>query len=890
MQVLHKIQKKRADQSRTPSDACCTKLYSIQYEKYEHHDPYYGFAQKRMINADTSPRTNGTPSPRSRVGGDGDADDVLKLDMNFSPMLQAVIGEVVPAQDPMDEPNFDTVEYINSIFPDAKSLSELDTATNRLKFKINRSDLEILQAVREQVSSGTRGKESLEESKRTIRSLFESIGTIKAKAIESEALLTELCSDVKSLDYAKRNLTATISTLKKLQILISYMKLLKSNVAKKDYDGASKLLQAVLQLTITFENYQHIPKIRQITTDVDQITTELKSFAWREFENYLKPGSTSTSGTLKDACKAIEAMGPAVQKEFSLWFVRQTLLPYGNMFKLGAEGVTLEGIDRRFEWLFSERGLGFHMYENKHSKIFPKEWNMTELFTEEFCFLTRQQLNELLESERGNLNTDTLIKVIHTTIQFEKSLLAKFGAQIVEQYDDDESSSSSEEEMVSCSCPDSNSEFQPEEMMSPAAKVASKHKKAMREKDHEGRKRQEVSKWQGIISSIFDLYLDLFIQNEDEKAKAFVDRKVSQETWAVDEDDRSRVLPSSKDLISYLGEKTKLCASLSKGQAYYDMFLLVKKYLDRYANALADRAASADAVSLCLLCNTADYCLKQLDKISLKMKDTILPKFAEKIDLSAEQNRYEGVVAGTVNRMVSLLEAKLDPQLAAMTRIPWATLASAEDQSQYVNAIGSIIKNLVPTYSSSLNDIKHYWDFCDQFWMSFPETLCNNIFKCRQIGDTGVQQMIIDFTALRSILTDISVVEKTSEGSKKEQLSIPKRYLKHLEKKMDKADTLLKVILTPSVALVATYKQLQAKPSESEFIKIMEIKGITRAEQRLLLDQFNERIDGPNVPPPLNANAGGIRRIFGGMNLGNMAMPAMNLNMQGLMPKRDGSY
>lgn len=49
-------------------------------------------------------------------------DGVEKLDMNFSTNLQTVIGEVVPSQDPMDEPAFDSIEYINSIFPDGKCI------------------------------------------------------------------------------------------------------------------------------------------------------------------------------------------------------------------------------------------------------------------------------------------------------------------------------------------------------------------------------------------------------------------------------------------------------------------------------------------------------------------------------------------------------------------------------------------------------------------------------------------------------------------------------------------------------------------------------------------------------------------------------------------------
>lgn len=175
------------------------------------------------------------------------------------------------------------------------------------------------------------------------------------KAIESEALLTELCSDVRSLDYAKRNLTATISALKNMQILsercififcffywldlfsvlnsiyflflcmqqkkavkinqkwvtkyssphenllrkneismkfhwkfpVMQMKELKSDTARRDYREASGRLQAVLHLTNSFKNYQHIPKIAQITSEVDQVTAELKDFAWKEFDGWI---------------------------------------------------------------------------------------------------------------------------------------------------------------------------------------------------------------------------------------------------------------------------------------------------------------------------------------------------------------------------------------------------------------------------------------------------------------------------------------------------------------------------------------------------------------------------------------------------------------------------
>lgn len=49
-----------------------------------------------------------------------------------------------------------------------QSLSELDSAISQLKMKIARTDEEILKAVREQVSAGSKGKRDLEEAKKAI--------------------------------------------------------------------------------------------------------------------------------------------------------------------------------------------------------------------------------------------------------------------------------------------------------------------------------------------------------------------------------------------------------------------------------------------------------------------------------------------------------------------------------------------------------------------------------------------------------------------------------------------------------------------------------------------------------------------------------------------------
>jgi hypothetical protein len=112
---------------------------------------------------------------------------------------------------------------------------DIDLAVSRLKVKIKRTDDSILREVREQSQAADKGKKDLGEAKQTIQALcaslslllrrhhlhapltclplcwarhvqelFGRIHEIKRKAGESETMVQEICSDIKSLDYAKK--------------------------------------------------------------------------------------------------------------------------------------------------------------------------------------------------------------------------------------------------------------------------------------------------------------------------------------------------------------------------------------------------------------------------------------------------------------------------------------------------------------------------------------------------------------------------------------------------------------------------------------------------------------------------------------------------------------
>ena len=50
--------------------------------------------------------------------------------------VQTTIEHMLLADDPIDRPDFNAVDYINALFPSEQSLSNIDDVLNRMKQKI----------------------------------------------------------------------------------------------------------------------------------------------------------------------------------------------------------------------------------------------------------------------------------------------------------------------------------------------------------------------------------------------------------------------------------------------------------------------------------------------------------------------------------------------------------------------------------------------------------------------------------------------------------------------------------------------------------------------------------------------------------------------------------
>eukprot|EP01114_Cavostelium_apophysatum_P021812 TRINITY_DN7705_c0_g1_i1.p1 TRINITY_DN7705_c0_g1~~TRINITY_DN7705_c0_g1_i1.p1 ORF type:complete len:856 (+),score=183.73 TRINITY_DN7705_c0_g1_i1:75-2642(+) len=763
---------------------------------------------------------------------------------HLEPHLEPVLSQIIPSTDPLDAPNFNPIDYINGLFPNEHSLADIEIAISKMKSSIAATDAEILKSVRTQVTTGYKGRQDLEDAQENIRQLFSKVSEIKSKAEQSDRMVTEICREIKSLDFAKRNLTTTITAIRRMQMLTSAVDQLKLMASKKQFREAGNLLEAVDQLAEHFTDFKRVYKIEEVSKTVSDIKADLQKQIYAEFEGLFE-SQTAPSSYLADALLVIDSLGKVAKDDFLIWFCNKQLTEYNQIFQRG-ESARTENIERRFSWLKKV----LRIYDEQYNKIFPPHWKVAEMLCEEFCFITRQSIVDNLEETKRSLDVEVLISALKKTIAFEKELVDRFGVEIVDKsYPIPIENTLSEEDQTDLN----NSGVHNEENLAVEA-VKSKWRQFQKDKIKAERKRlaqanmpkREVSKFKGIISSAFDMYMDLYISKEDQSMKATVQKLVSEETWIVDDDEQNKVLNSSTDLIIYFRTCMKACSSLTKNKAFFDTYGLFKKYMREYANALVARLPSSDAKlsdkdekTLSLIVNTAQYLGENLLGMRDAIKERINERYKDQIDFASEQNEMDTVIHKSLKAIVQGLATKVEPALVQMSKMPWGSWESVNDQSDYVNQLSIYLQQSVPIYCNWLVDPGHFRFVLDSFCKeSFIPLLISYVYKCRRMSEVGAQQLMLDFTAIKSILLDLPNMGKM-------QASTPSRqYIKIIQKGMSRAELILKLIgATPQNTLVDTYKAMIANGSESDFQKILDLRGVNRTDQKQLMDTYNQNTD-----------------------------------------------
>ena len=97
-------------------------------------------------------------------------------------------------------------------------------------------------------------------------------------------MVDEICHDIKLLDNAKTNLQTSITTLKRLHMLVTAVDQLEVMAEGRQYREAGNLLQAVNELYNYFQDYDQVPKIAELRNSVKDTKDELTKRILNDFK------------------------------------------------------------------------------------------------------------------------------------------------------------------------------------------------------------------------------------------------------------------------------------------------------------------------------------------------------------------------------------------------------------------------------------------------------------------------------------------------------------------------------------------------------------------------------------------------------------------------------
>lgn len=127
-----------------------------------------------------------------------------------------------PAMDPLDLPDYNPVGHLNMLFPTSSTLSSLPQVSAGLKHHTATLTQQINDKVRAQEESNNANLAGIERAKQDLTDLFHRIEGVAERARVTEEGITKMTGEIKRLDSGKRNLTVSMTVLKRLQMLSNY--------------------------------------------------------------------------------------------------------------------------------------------------------------------------------------------------------------------------------------------------------------------------------------------------------------------------------------------------------------------------------------------------------------------------------------------------------------------------------------------------------------------------------------------------------------------------------------------------------------------------------------------------------------------------------------------
>ncbi|KAL8942402.1 MAG: hypothetical protein Q9211_001415, partial [Gyalolechia sp. 1 TL-2023] len=713
-----------------------------------------------------------------------------------------------PSYSSLDSAEYDPIDHLNAIFSHPSTLSSISHISSALDDYQDELDNEIAALVQHQSASDIESVKSIQAAKDDLAELFRKVEDVRSRALQTEEAITEMTADIKRLDNTKRNLTLSMTALKRLQMLTTAYEQLRGLSSSRQYKDCAQLLQAVIQLMTHFKSYRSIDQIATLSRNVSDLQRELLEQICEDFEvTFAKAEVAQRRGMLAEACLVMDSLGENARSRLITWYCNTQLREYRQVFRSTEEAGSLDNISRRYAWF--RRML--KTYDDEHAVMFPAHWRMNEMLANAFCEGTREDFRNILSksvrrADGPSLNVDLLLSCLQETLDFEHSLERRFS-----------SASRASIDTFSSDC-------------------------------------ERAPAFSQAISEAFEPYLSVWVEAQDQKLSAMIPQYRQQPPKPPDEEFSSQmVVPSSIELFSFYRMTLAQCAKLSPGARLVELSKVFAKYLDQYAQQVlllyvSERSSgqtpskTPQLEDTILVLNTADYCFNTCTQLEEKIKTRIDESFKANVDLQSQADAFMGIASATVRALVRRAEVDLEPTWREMRNMGWSKMESVGDQSSWVAEMLQRVKTRSGEILSMLHKQQYARAFCDNLVDSIANAFIINIFQCKPISEVGAEQMLLDSYVLKKGMEGLLTVHAPPNTAP------PAGYTKRVNQTMSRIDPILKTLQvrpSPPEALVQAYLIHIGDRSDSNFRKILDLKGLRKPDQSHMMELFQAHRASP---------------------------------------------
>lgn len=657
-----------------------------------------------------------------------------------------------------------------------------------------------------------------------INQFLTSVKHTKAKSYEAQQSIASITDSIQSLDDTKKNLVLLMTVLKRLQMLLDANTNLNAVISTHDYKRILLLFGVVKELSTFFKSYKSIPEINQLNMMINNTQNKLVDDIFIDFEESLN--QKSFNDQLIYGCEILEIVDLKYKDKLLSWFYNHQLKEITAIFNNLDEAGSLDNVERRY--LYFQNVLS--STQNSYLRLFPQSWNVDVELCKLFCRITRDSLSAQLNLP---MSSASLLDALTKTLNFERYLSEKFNTKEFDR-------------MILRS-------FEPHLLI------------WVREQD------------KTLDSKMLEFMAAPKIPNEFIETNDPTDFLTALKVNSV-----PNISNSSIELFRAFQKILTQIVKLSTGSILRDVTNLFAKYLRDFNRRILSPIIPGQSEDLngiepikylTMILNTSDYIINNMNDLQIKIANIIDPQFKEEISFELVHEEYINLISRSVNAMLWKISSDLQFAWRQFANNNWNRMEYTTDVSTYMlDFKSSLIGNCQLILPLIMRE-GYGRNFCDKVVELVINAFMNNIRLIKPLSIVNIEQILLDLTVLKSSALKLPLYANPNydESKQDEKDHVSKAYERHVSNQFHKLETLLKLLLTPTLPvenLVQNYFQLIGDRSRSNFVKVLQLKNISPSDHGRYLENFdlqlgleNSLIDESPImasiaqePTPINTN------------------------------------